>query len=160
MTETRFKIAAYGLCIREAHLLLARYVAVSTGQTWWTLPGGKLEHGEHPVDTVRREVEEETGYTVDITHLLGVDSRVHPVDWGIPGGADLHTVSLYYRVSVVGGELRSEVAGSTDLAAWIPLAEVGALDRAVVVDAALATGDRRPADGRVAPIHVTGRLRH
>ncbi len=31
----------------------------------WELPGGKVEHGEHPYETVVREVREETGLSVE-----------------------------------------------------------------------------------------------
>ncbi len=37
---------------------------------------------------MRREVREETGDDVEATRLLGVGSRTHDLDWGIPGGAE------------------------------------------------------------------------
>lgn len=160
MKETRFKISAYGVIRREGHILLVRYIDPHSGRKWWTLPGGKLEHGEDPVDALAREVREETGYDASVKTLLGVGSRVNDVDWGIPGGAELHTVGVYYDVTIVGGELRSETDGSTDEARWLPEEDVADLDRAVVVDTALDLERRRPGDGRPAPVTVTGRLRH
>ena len=38
----------------------------------WELPGGHCEEGEDPAVTAAREVEEETGYRVDVTGLVGV----------------------------------------------------------------------------------------
>lgn len=40
----------------------------------WTTPGGRLEAGESPLEAVRREVYEETGYHVVPGELIGVYS--------------------------------------------------------------------------------------
>ena len=40
---------------------------------------------------------------------------------------------MFYEATVIGGELRDEVDGSTDEARWIPLAEVPSLVREPMV---------------------------
>jgi 8-oxo-dGTP diphosphatase len=38
----------------------------------WTIPGGGVEAGESPIEALGREVQEETGYLVDVGELVGV----------------------------------------------------------------------------------------
>jgi|SRR3989344_1898863 len=42
----------------------------------WNHPAGWIDVGENPVDAVKREVEEESGFAFAPTHLLGVYSLV------------------------------------------------------------------------------------
>lgn len=137
------------MCIRDDDILLARWND-GRGRPEWTLPGGGMEHGEHPYDTVLREVEEETGYLVEITGLLGVDSVSRTTARRFGRAVDHHGVRLLYEARVTGGGLRHEVGGSTDLAAWHPLTDVGGLRRVGLVDVGLRLWRERPVTGRVA----------
>lgn len=141
-------MAAYAICVRDGQLLLARSPA-SHGGFEWVLPGGGMEHGEDPYDTVVREVEEETGYLVEPTGLLGVDSsrRVVPDRFG--RSVDHHGVRLVYEARITGGDLRYESHGSTDMAAWHPLDAVATLTRVSLVDKGLSLWRERPAAGRI-----------
>jgi ADP-ribose pyrophosphatase YjhB (NUDIX family) len=143
----KLRVAAYAVCVRDDQLLLARWID-GDGKPEWTLPGGGMEHGEDPYDTVRREVTEETGYEVEITGLLGVNSRhaVFPRRFG--RDVDHHGVRLVYEGRITGGELRPEVGGSTDMAAWHDLAAVPDLNRVGLVDVGLRLWRERPAAGR------------
>lgn len=142
-------MAAYAVCVRDGQLLLARSPAPD-GTLEWVLPGGGTEHGEDPHDTVVRELEEETGYRVEVTALLGVDSSRHTVPRGnLRGPVDHHGVRIVYEGRVTGGELRNEIGGSTDLAAWHDLSAVPELTRIRLVDVALRLWRERPANGRV-----------
>jgi 8-oxo-dGTP diphosphatase len=159
MTARHTRVAAYALCIQDNRLLLAHYVGPHSEQHW-TLPGGGVEHGEDPFDAVVREVFEETGFHVRVDRLIGVDSRTRDVDWPAPRGGVLHSIGIYYEVTVTGGELRNEVGGSTDFADWVPVEKVADLERARIIDVGLNLVGVRPADGHVPGIPVDGLLRH
>ncbi|MFD7899515.1 NUDIX hydrolase [Streptomyces sp. NPDC059743] len=141
------RVAAYAVCVQSEQILLARWVA-RDGTKRWTLPGGGMDHGEDPIDTAVREVEEETGYAAEMTALLGVDSirRRYPRKLG--SFADFQGLRIIYEARITGGSLRPETDGSTDLAAWYPLDEVRDLDRVELVDTGLGLWRERPALGR------------
>lgn len=160
MREKRSKISAYGMCVQGQELLLALYRDRNSEEEWWTLPGGKVEHGEDPIEAVEREIHEETGFLTSPTNLLGVGSRTHGVDWGIPGGADLHVLSVFYEMEIRGGQIADEIDGETVKAQWIPLENVVHLDRAVVVDQGIALLSQRPADGRPIRLTAVGKIRN
>lgn len=42
----------------------------------WSLPGGKLEIGEHPQQTIVREIKEETGLDVKFVSFRGIVSEI------------------------------------------------------------------------------------
>lgn len=132
------RVAAYAVILDEERgLLLAHWR--EGRRAAWTLPGGGLEPGEDPEDAVRREVLEETGYVAEVEELLGIHSRVIPLRQRLQGAADapLHTIRIVYRARVTGGELRDEIGGTTDRAAWFALPDVEALKHVQLVDIAL-----------------------
>ena len=73
-----------------------------------TFPGGHVEPGESFVESVIREVYEETGLTVENPRLCGV--KQFPMD-----GA--RYVLLFFRANKFSGELRSSSEGEVF---WIP----------------------------------------
>ncbi|WP_046496795.1 NUDIX hydrolase [Streptomyces odonnellii] len=143
------RVAAYAVCVRDEQILLARWVS-RDGTKRWTLPGGGMEHGEDPVETAVREVEEETGYDAEMTALLGVDTRRRRYPRKLGTYADFQALRIIYEARITGGSLRPETGGSTDLAAWHPLTAVEDLDRADLIDTGLRLWRERPALGRFA----------
>ena len=128
------RIAAYALCLERSNgstgmapsapddrVLLVRASPGSGTPGVWSLPGGAVDHGENPYDTVVRETAAETGLSVAVVGLSGVlaDLRALP-----NRGVTIHTDRLIYGVSVRGGAVRDRIGQPTDLARWLTLKEM------------------------------------
>ena len=73
----------------------------------WTLPGGWVDVGESPSESVQREVKEESGYAVRAVRLLALwdtDKHPHPP-------MPFHIYKLYFLCELSGG---SPLAASTE----------------------------------------------
>ncbi|GAA3787866.1 NUDIX hydrolase [Streptomyces phyllanthi] len=155
-----FRLAAYAVCTEDGRVLLARCVSPQ-GESIWTLPGGRVEHGEDPFDAVIREVAEETGCDAVVERLLGVDSRVIPAaERTVPGGPDHQNVGVFYQVRITGGQLRPEPNGAVVESVWTPIPDVVCLPRSSLVDIGLALAQTVPATGHVGPVPVGGLIQH
>jgi ADP-ribose pyrophosphatase YjhB (NUDIX family) len=156
---TSFRLAAYAVCIEDGQVLLARHVSPQRGSIW-TLPGGRVEHGEDPLDAVIREVAEETGCAAVAERLLGVDSRVIPAADRRAGRPEHQNVGIFYRVRITGGQFRPEPDGEIAESAWTLLADVARRRRSALVDIGIALARTQPATGHVAPVPVGGLIQH
>ena len=83
---------------REGRVLLSRR-AVEPYLGLWDCPGGFLEEGEHPLDGLRRELEEETGLRAGPARFVGVWMDVY----GDVADA-VATLNMYWNVQVDDGE--------------------------------------------------------
>ncbi|HBU27572.1 TPA: NUDIX hydrolase [Candidatus Uhrbacteria bacterium] len=88
------------------------------------LPGGKLEHGESPMDAVSREVMEETGLVVTSTKLLENLSVVTNFT-DERGNISMYQVGLIYEVVTDGTDQTAEMDFEDSLGAkWIEVTEL------------------------------------
>ena len=105
---TELGLSVSAMVWREHEILLMR----RSDNGYWGLPGGFVELGESVAEAARREVAEETGWSVEIGRLIGVYSDpVHQVvDYGPRASGDGPRASGDGRR--VWGEGRAEVAES------------------------------------------------
>jgi len=141
------RIAAYGVIVRDGHILLAHWN--EHGRSGWSLPGGGIEGEEHPIDAAVREIREETGFESVVDRLLGVDTTIIAAAHRLTGRESLYALRVVYRAHIVGGSLQHEKHGSSDEARWFSLTEVPTLHRVSLVDIALRLNETEPADGRI-----------
>lgn len=86
-------------------------------ERFWSLPGGKREHGEMLIDAAVREVKEETGLDVEIGPVIHIREKVI---------GEEHATFITFRGEILGGAL-----GTTDAEIqrieWKPLLDAEAL---------------------------------
>ncbi|MEV1332923.1 NUDIX domain-containing protein [Micromonospora costi] len=122
--EQRRRVGAYGLCRDDERVLLVRGSASAHFPGIWQVPGGDVEHAEHPAHAVVREVTRETGLTVEVTDLRAVVADVISFP---RADVALHTDRVVFDLTVIGGALRDEGEGTTDQARWVTIGEAAAL---------------------------------
>ncbi len=136
MAAPWIRVGAYAIVTdATSRILLCRIRAGYPAAGMWTLPGGGVDHGEHPDDAVLRELSEETGLTGTRGPVAAVWSGLIERPASRPG--PLHWIAILYRVTAEARELVLEVDGSTDAVAWYALDDVAALPRVDLVDGAL-----------------------
>ncbi|HYG59490.1 MAG TPA: NUDIX domain-containing protein, partial [Symbiobacteriaceae bacterium] len=69
------RVGAYGICVSDGKILVIRK-AKGPYKGTFDLPGGGIEFGESPAETVVREVMEETSLHVTVEALAGAFSGV------------------------------------------------------------------------------------
>ncbi len=100
----------------DNHLLMVRR-GKEPAKGLWSLPGGRLEHGEYIADAVAREVKEETGLDVEVLRLAGI--------FEVPG--ERHYVILDY-VADVEGRPEPLAGQDADDARWVAFEDIEGLD--------------------------------
>lgn len=69
MLQPTFTVGMTAIILNsEGEVLLVRHRFRESAD--WSFPGGLMQRGETPVDALRRELKEETGYDIDVIALL------------------------------------------------------------------------------------------
>jgi ADP-ribose pyrophosphatase YjhB (NUDIX family) len=139
MSKQHTSVRAYGVLLDEGRVALVRSSNPRQSPPLWWLPGGGIEFGEAPEDTLVREFFEETGLHVRDPLLLGVTSDLRRRD----NGDKIHTVRILFTVRLAGGELSDEVHGTTDHAAWFDLSGLDDLNVAEYAVSAISSAQEK-----------------
>jgi 8-oxo-dGTP diphosphatase len=100
----------------RGRVLIARRKKGDRCEGRWEFPGGKVEPGETPEDSLERELREEMGIEVSVGERL----CAHPFRVG-----ETAMELLVYRTRIVKGEI---VCHDHDEVRWIAPGELGAFD--------------------------------
>ena len=103
-------------CQDDELLLIRRGHGPAAGE--WSIPGGRVEHGEPVAAAVLRELAEETGLEAICGPLVGWVERI---------SAEYHYVILDFEVTIM--DRREPVAGDDAAEArWVPVSDVAELN--------------------------------
>ena len=128
--ERRVRIGVYGIAVDGSDLLLTQLSSRERDSGRWTLPGGGMDFGETPHETLLREFHEETGLVPSIGDVVDVLSFLPR--------PDLQVIQMVFEVEARGEPAVIEVDGSTVDVRWVPTHEVGGLPTVPLVDHLLA----------------------
>ncbi|WP_197964454.1 MULTISPECIES: NUDIX hydrolase [Micrococcaceae] len=126
--------AAYAVIIEQGKMLLTHWTGERHPErAGWTLPGGGLEIGETAEEAVIREAYEESGYDIQLDGILGVDSKYYDDGRERP----FHSLRILYRAIITGGKAEvTDIGGSTDDVAWVPLEDLPKIRKVSLVEVA------------------------
>ena len=94
------KVDVRAFCLREGKVML---VSEKADGGRWTLPGGWADVNQSPTESVVREVEEESGFVVEVRRLLAVWDREKQ---GNPPPYPYSIYKMFFLCEIVGGEAR------------------------------------------------------
>ena len=113
----------YGVCIREGRILCIRKTR-GPYRGRFDLPGGTPEEGESLVETLRREMLEETVFQVSAIH----QTTIRDVFVTVPGIARVHHEFVLFAIDVEEKNAQdfvtSEEKNDSKGIVWVPLEEV------------------------------------
>ncbi|GAA1898933.1 NUDIX domain-containing protein [Streptomyces sodiiphilus] len=126
MTTPVIRTAAKAIVVHDGRILLQR--ATWDGRECYFLPGGGQHPGEALADTVRREVEEETGLDVRVERMLWLREYIGAHHGGDPADHRIEAVFACTPLSdphQLGGHPADDLQTGLE---WVPLDKAPSLN--------------------------------
>jgi ADP-ribose pyrophosphatase YjhB (NUDIX family) len=108
----RFNYRVVGVAIHDGSVLLHR----AEHEPFWTLPGGRAEHGETAEQTIKREMFEELGTAVEVVRLLWLVENFFDYE-----ALNYHELALYFLIRFPPGCAPLNAEAFTAVDGGIPL---------------------------------------
>ena len=110
MKRKHTHIGSYGIITNKKQIILIK--KARGGYTrLLDLPGGGIEHTENPEETLKREIMEEVGISIDNHKLLTILSN--NITWNIIYNyyEDLHHIGIIYLIKAIDENIKTEPDG-------------------------------------------------
>ena len=124
--EKYVHIGVYGILVEDNHILLIKKSrGPHTGK--WDLPGGTIEFGEEPYETLKRELLEETGIAEIEGTIRSAKSYTIIYPYKDNQLEEMHHIGIIYNVKVLNKSYDLKINGDEQDslgARWISLEEI------------------------------------
>ena len=108
----RFNYRVVGVAVHEGSVLLHR----ADHEPFWSLPGGRAEHGETAMETITREMHEELATEIQVIRLLWLVESFFNYE-----GLNYHELALYFLIQFPHGSRPLSVSALDGVEADVPL---------------------------------------
>ncbi len=132
---------------KDGKILLVKETKI-TAKGKWSHPAGWLEVGENPINAVKREVKEETGFDFEPQNILGVYSLLKD-----EANATHHAIKLIY-IGTISDEETAELADDVSETKWFTPEEIELMDLKTLRDLDIKQMTKNYFSGKKYPLNL------
>lgn len=124
--EKDIRVASHGLIQKGGKFLVTKRVSDKNFMPdLWDTPGGRIKFGEHSIDALIREIDEETKIKVKVGDLIFV--------YDFTFGLNIHSFQLVFKCDYLSGEVVLNPNEHSEYK-WVTLDELKSLDKIAFLD--------------------------